>query len=93
MKPDVYKLVADAVEKVGMARLKPIFEELGGKIAYEEIRLVVSHLQDTHMSPAIRMRGTPSMRVNEVNHPACSEYLACGLAVTFSHLTIYQPLF
>ena len=45
VKPDIYKLVADAAEKVGMARLKPIFEELGGKIAYEEIRLVVSHLQ------------------------------------------------
>jgi ATP-dependent DNA helicase RecQ len=45
IKKEDYDLVAAAADKVGTARLKPIFEELGGKIPYEDIRLVVSHLE------------------------------------------------
>ncbi|MBM4068840.1 MAG: DNA helicase RecQ [Planctomycetes bacterium] len=41
---DVYARVAAAAKQVGMERLKPIFEALEGKIPYDEIRLVVSHL-------------------------------------------------
>jgi ATP-dependent DNA helicase RecQ len=39
-----YHTVADAVKDVGTAYLKPIFEHLGGKVPYEQIRLVVAHL-------------------------------------------------
>jgi ATP-dependent DNA helicase RecQ len=44
--PDViYREVAVAAKKVGTERLKPIFVELGEKISYDEIRLVVAHLE------------------------------------------------
>ncbi len=39
-----YRAVADAVNRLGAAHLKPIFEHLGGKVPYEQIRLVVAHL-------------------------------------------------
>ena len=39
-----YRAVADAVKDLGGAYLKPIFEHLGGKVPYGEIRLVVTHL-------------------------------------------------
>ncbi len=45
IKPDIYDRVAAAARKVGTARLKPIFLELEEKIPYEEIRLVVAHLE------------------------------------------------
>ncbi|MGI9427283.1 MAG: helix-turn-helix domain-containing protein, partial [Bythopirellula sp.] len=32
--------VHEAVEAVGSGRLKPIFEHLGGEVAYEQIRIV-----------------------------------------------------
>jgi ATP-dependent DNA helicase RecQ len=41
---DRYRLIAAAVNKVGDQRLKPIFIELGEKVSYDEIRLVVAHL-------------------------------------------------
>jgi ATP-dependent DNA helicase RecQ len=44
VKKDIYDRVAAAVAKVGADRLKPIFEELKEEIPYEEIRLVVAHL-------------------------------------------------
>ena len=42
-----YRAVADAVKDVGTAYLKPLFEHLGGKVTYEQIRLVVAHLNAT----------------------------------------------
>ena len=42
-----YHAVANAVKDVGTAYLKPIFEHLGGKVPYEQIRLVVAHLNAT----------------------------------------------
>ena len=42
-----YRAVADAVKDVGTAYLKPIFEHLNGKVPYEQIRLVVAHLNAT----------------------------------------------
>jgi ATP-dependent DNA helicase RecQ len=39
-----YRVVADAVKDVGTAYLKPVFEHLGGTVPYEQIRLVVAHL-------------------------------------------------
>jgi ATP-dependent DNA helicase RecQ len=42
---EVYQKVAAAAKKVGTARLKPIFIELEEKVPYDEIRLVVAHLQ------------------------------------------------
>jgi len=42
--PETYGSVADAVKDVGTAYLKPLFEHLGGKVPYEQIRLVVAHL-------------------------------------------------
>lgn len=42
---NTYQRVAAAARQVGTARLKPIFETLQGKVSYEEIRLVVAHLE------------------------------------------------
>jgi ATP-dependent DNA helicase RecQ len=42
--PAVVERVTAAVRKVGMGRLKPIYEELGEKISYDEIRAVVAYL-------------------------------------------------
>jgi ATP-dependent DNA helicase RecQ len=39
-----YRAVAAAIDNVGSAYLKPIFDHLGGKVPYEHIRLVVAHL-------------------------------------------------
>jgi ATP-dependent DNA helicase RecQ len=39
-----YRTVAEAVKDLGTAYLQPIFERLGGKVPYEQIRLVVAHL-------------------------------------------------
>lgn len=38
-----YAAVVDAAGKTGADRLKPIFEFLGGKVGYDEIRWVLSH--------------------------------------------------
>jgi ATP-dependent DNA helicase RecQ len=45
MDAETYQRVAEVAKKVGTARLKPIFEELQGSVPYEEIRLVVAHLE------------------------------------------------
>src|SRR5262249_19206297 len=42
---DVYQRVAMAARRVGMEYLKPIYLELGEKVSYDEIRLVVEHLK------------------------------------------------
>ncbi|HSE88434.1 MAG TPA: DNA helicase RecQ [Candidatus Binatia bacterium] len=42
--PKTYRAVADAVKDSGTAYLKPIFDQLGGKVSYEQIRVVVAHL-------------------------------------------------
>ena len=42
--PKTYRAVADAVRDLGSAYLKPIFDHLDGKVPYEQIRLVVAHL-------------------------------------------------
>ncbi|HLJ12562.1 MAG TPA: DNA helicase RecQ [Planctomycetaceae bacterium] len=41
---DVYRKVADVAARLGADRLKPIFDELEGKIPYEDIRIVITHL-------------------------------------------------
>ncbi len=41
---DVYRQVADTARRVGVEKLKPIFEALEGKISYDEIRVVLTHL-------------------------------------------------
>jgi ATP-dependent DNA helicase RecQ len=43
----IYRSVADAVKELGTEYLQPIFERLGGKVPYEQIRLVVAHLNAT----------------------------------------------
>jgi ATP-dependent DNA helicase RecQ len=45
--PPTYDKVAAAVQEVGTAYLKPIFERLEGKVPYDQIRLVVAHLSIT----------------------------------------------
>ena len=42
--PETYRAVAQAVDEVGSAYLKPIFEQLGGAVPYGDIRLVTTHL-------------------------------------------------
>ena len=39
-----YSRVAKAAEKVGIEKLTPLFEVLGGEITYDEIKLVATHL-------------------------------------------------
>ena len=39
-----YRSIADAVKELGTEYLQPVFERLGGKVTYEQIRLVVAHL-------------------------------------------------
>src|SRR4249920_160731 len=39
-----YRSIADAVKELGTEYLQPVFECLGGKVPYEQIRLVVAHL-------------------------------------------------
>ena len=41
---ETYHAVADAVKDLGTAYLKPIFDHLGGKVPYEQIRVVTAHL-------------------------------------------------
>jgi ATP-dependent DNA helicase RecQ len=41
---DVYRKVADTASRVGAEKLKPIFEALDGKISYDEIKVVMTHL-------------------------------------------------
>ena len=42
--PKTYRAIADAVKDVGTGYLQPVFERLGGRVPYEQIRLVVAHL-------------------------------------------------
>jgi ATP-dependent DNA helicase RecQ len=39
-----YRAIADAVEDLGTGYLQPVFDRLGGNVPYEQIRLVVAHL-------------------------------------------------
>ena len=45
--PKTYRSIADAVKALGTEYLQPVFERLGGKVPYEQIRLVVAHLNAT----------------------------------------------
>jgi ATP-dependent DNA helicase RecQ len=45
-----YRAVADAVKDSGIAYLRPIFDKLDGKVPYEQIRVVVAHLNATRDS-------------------------------------------
>jgi len=40
----VYRQVADAAKRVGIEKLTPIFEALEGKISFDDIKIVVTHL-------------------------------------------------
>jgi ATP-dependent DNA helicase RecQ len=42
--PATYQAVAGAADVVGRRRLKPIFDRLEGNVPYDDIRLVVAHL-------------------------------------------------
>jgi ATP-dependent DNA helicase RecQ len=43
--PAVYRRVSEAAADAESARLKPLYEKLGGEVPYEEIRLVMAHLK------------------------------------------------
>jgi ATP-dependent DNA helicase RecQ len=45
VRDDVYRRVTAAARQVGTDRLKPIFVALGEEVSYDEIRLVLTHLQ------------------------------------------------
>ena len=42
---DVYQRVTAAARQVGTERIKPIFLALGEKVPYDDIRLVLAHLE------------------------------------------------
>ncbi len=46
-----YRSIADAVKELGTEYLQPVFERLGGKVTYEQIRLVVAHLNTRRDAP------------------------------------------
>ena len=46
VKDSVYERVAMAARQVGTDRLKPMFLALGEQVAYDDIRLVVTHLRN-----------------------------------------------
>jgi ATP-dependent DNA helicase RecQ len=50
--PQTYDKVAAAVQEVGTAYLKPIFEHLESKVPYEQIRVVMAHRKATCDAPA-----------------------------------------
>jgi ATP-dependent DNA helicase RecQ len=43
--PELYKRIAEKASALGTARLKPIFVELDEKVTYDDIRIVLTHLQ------------------------------------------------
>jgi hypothetical protein len=43
--PDLYGRIKKASDNAGIERLKPVFEELGGEVSYDDIRIVVGHLR------------------------------------------------
>ena len=45
MEERVYQRIAETVRQINTDRLKPIFIALGEQIEYDQIRLVVAHLQ------------------------------------------------
>jgi ATP-dependent DNA helicase RecQ len=45
VRSDVYQRTAAAARQAGTDRLKPVFIALGEQVSYEEIRLVMTHLQ------------------------------------------------
>ena len=45
--PKTYRAVAEAVKNLGTAYLKPIFDQLDGKVRYEQIRVIGAHLNVT----------------------------------------------
>jgi ATP-dependent DNA helicase RecQ len=45
IEPKTYAAIADAAGKHGTTMLRPIFDHLGGSVPYDQIRVVVSHLQ------------------------------------------------
>jgi ATP-dependent DNA helicase RecQ len=47
IEPKTYRAVAEAVKNSGTAYLRPIFDQLDGKVPYEQIRAVVAHLNTT----------------------------------------------
>ena len=48
---ELYQRVAAAARQVGTERLKPIFIALGEQVSYEDIRVVVSHLNAGESAP------------------------------------------
>ena len=42
---EIYRTVAEAADKAGTRRLRPIFESLGEAVPYDTIRLVARHLE------------------------------------------------
>jgi ATP-dependent DNA helicase RecQ len=47
---ELYERIAEAARRIGTERLKPIHVELGETVGYDEIRLVVTHM-DCHQQP------------------------------------------
>lgn len=44
---ETYRAIAEVAADLGTAYLKPIFEQLGGKVPYEHIRVAVAHIVTT----------------------------------------------
>jgi hypothetical protein len=62
-----YDLIAPAVERLGTERLKPIFEDLEGRISYDDIRLVVAHRVARVSSPAVFTRSRGDAEENRLS--------------------------
>jgi ATP-dependent DNA helicase RecQ len=64
-----YDTIAPAVERLGTERLKPIYEELEGRISYDDIRLVVAHRASRVSSPPTILRVSASPREKPYSSP------------------------
>jgi len=54
--PKTYRAVASAVKEVDSANLKSVFDHLRGDVPYEQIRLVVAHLNAVSNAATVRRR-------------------------------------
>jgi ATP-dependent DNA helicase RecQ len=47
IEPKTYRVIADAVKNSDTAYLRPIYDQLDGKVPYDQIRAVIAHLNTT----------------------------------------------
>jgi ATP-dependent DNA helicase RecQ len=57
--PETYRDVAKSARRLGTTPLRPIFEDLGGRVPYDAIRLVARHLEAVGEDATVSKRKAP----------------------------------